>query len=517
MKLKASILTLVTLSVAIYYFSSGSQDSSNSHVKTNTAAQETSKTEQAYSSYSVVIESAVLAQSQAVLTHSSLSWQMHLGNPINKQGLLTIIEHTSNGKKQAITSQLPFEYTLKDHHFSDVNLLELPSEHTLNVLPNILNLLSYSDTSPLKFKDAHGSKTYVYQRNNDQVTRKIQSVNNAQNVQAEQETEQWSLTLNSSNMPVSLNYASEHVWRNNDQQYQVVQKVSINQITSTILPLAVVKKNQNAQLIQQVEQQHSFEIIDEASMYKALTELQASLDPKLAKHLGAFLLAEYDVNELTMLIEQESSFSSAIIYALQKEQSPLAEQMLADLLTTDALNTPIKQKLLIALGRFGASSHVSFNTLTTIADKPNNPLAETALLNLGSMAKFTPSQSRDVAQYLTERLNNENLLNIAVLATQNSKNTALYPKVANLLHHQKAHVQMSAIKLLTSDPNYHDQVVLSILEKPSAQSIDAFTRIITDSGVKLTDQNKQRLRSLYLETENPIIKKRLQTLGINPA
>lgn len=514
MKLKVTALLLICMGIGIFYFT-GDNTARPIAKKTTQQSQPKVVLPLQSSSYSVTIESAVLSQNSTPVTHSSLSWNMHFNGTGEQQGLLTDIELSNNAKPQPLVKELAFRFTENNGVFSHVDLLALPSDHTLNVLPNILDLLSFTEARPLTFNDAHGQKTYTYQRINNEVRRQITAHKNKPVTTKNDVSEQWHLTLNTNQQPLHLSYSSESIWHNKDQQYQIIQKVYVQRlITTQDRTFANVSSNKNAALASQQKQKDAHTIHDETSMYVAIAELQTTLDPTLAKLIGAFLLQEYDLTELIALIEQDSSLSSAIIYALQKEQSPLAEQMLADLLTTDRLTTHIKQKLLIALGRFGASSTVSFNALAALADKPNNPLAKTALLNLGSMAKFTPEQSSTVEHYLSEQLKSEQHLSTAILASANSKNTALLPHIAKLLSHQQKGVKRDAVKVLSSKVQYHDQVVATILSSPDVQIVDAFTRAISDSGLVLSQYNKARLQSLYNTTQNPIILKRLQTLGI---
>ena len=513
MKLKVTALLLICMGIGIFYFTGNNTARPIAQKTTQQSPSKVTLPSQS-SSYFVTIESAVLSQNSTPVTHSSLNWNMHFNGTGEQQGLLTDIEFSNNAKPQTLVKELPFKFTENNGVFSHVDLLALPSDHTLNVLPNILDLLSFSEASPLTFNDAHGQKTYTYQRINNEVQRQITSHLNKPITTKSDTSEQWHLTLNTNQQPLHLNYSSDSIWHNKDQQYHIIQKVDIQRLTPQDRTFTNVSSNKNAALASQKKQIDAQTINDETSMYVAIAELQTTLDPTLAKLIGEFLLQEYDLTELITLIEQDSSLSSAIIYALQKEQSPLAEQMLADLLTTDRLTTHIKQKLLIALGRFGASSTVSFNALATLADKPNNPLAKTALLNLGSMAKFTPEQSSTVEHYLSEQLKSEQHLSTAILASANSKNTALLPHIAKLLNHQQKGVKRDAVKVLSSKAQYHDQVVATIIDNPDVQIVDAFARAISDSGLVLSQYNKARLQTLYNTTQNPIILKRLKTLGI---
>ncbi|MBQ4852008.1 HEAT repeat domain-containing protein [Pseudoalteromonas sp. MMG012] len=513
MKLKVTLLLLALCAGCILYLTQHKEEQVEQTLFKNPISHSAPKKILQHT-YSVTIESAVLAENKAVITHSSLSWHMHLGNTQVNQGLLTDIVFMNNGKPQPLTPQLPFTFNRRGTEISQVDLLALPSEHTLNVLPNILNLMSFSEQSTLTFNDAHGKKTYSYNRLGDQISRHLESrqLHSASAINDEQE--RWSMTLTNHDTPVEVSYSSENLWENNALRYQVIQKVHITRLNHQSTPLIAVSHDHNATLTKASQSPVAREITGPEALQDAILELKTSLDPLLAKHIGKHLLSEYDLSELVALIEEDPTASSAIIYALQKEQSPLAEQMLTDLLSTEQVNIQTKQKLLIALGRFGASSNISFNALATIADKPNSPLAKTALLNLGSMAKFTPQQQASVETFLLNSLNGEQHLGTAILAVGNSKIPHLLPTVAKLLQHPHADIQRDAVKLLSTEPHYHAQIITALLKNPTVQSVDVFARTLSDSGVVLNQQSKSRLRNLLNSTDNPIIKKRLKTLGV---
>ncbi|MFT5162268.1 MAG: hypothetical protein ACI9FJ_000836 [Alteromonadaceae bacterium] len=85
-----------------------------------------------------------------------------------------------------------------------------------------------------------------------------------------------------------------------------------------------------------------------------------------------------------------------------------------------ALDKQNKQRVLMSMGRFEGASARTFNTLQNIAKSDPKDLANTALLSIGSLAKFNPSQPLAVDGFLATKLTESGSETITLAAIKNS-------------------------------------------------------------------------------------------------
>ncbi|KZN70370.1 HEAT repeat domain-containing protein [Pseudoalteromonas luteoviolacea] len=468
--------------------------------------------------YQVEIHSAVLSEKGTAITFSDLSWQMYFKpkteGASDLVAMLTNIQFTSDNKAQEMPTQLPFYMTYDDGQFTKLNLLGLGEQHTLSVLPKVLDLMSYSLSAALTFEDAQGVKTYRYTQKDNAVSRT--RINTASNPEREEE-EQWQLTLNDNGSILvgirELNYHNQQVWQQGGQHYDVVQSVFVRPIDFSSFDYIGWNNNQNATVsTAKLEAKQVYDITDE-NLLSHLTELKSSLDTDLAAQLGKYLLANQDQNEIKSLLMNHVRLNSALIYALQKAQTPQAEQMLSDLMSDEELGQQVRQKIVMALGRFENATNIAFSSLQTVADNAENTaLSNMAMLSIGTMNRFSPMQSQQVAGFLNTKLSDPAQLPTAILAIANSKNPELVEKLPNYLHHSDTQVRNNTIKSLAHKTEYQDQVIASLVRAPHVTTIDSFTRVYKQANYKLSESNVDRLQALYHEQNNPLIKKRLAVI-----
>lgn len=475
------------------------------------------QTERSGLQYQVTIESSVQDAKQTLLTHSSLSWNMALiptDLPEKFIGQLSEVNFTENGKSSILVSELLFKVNYNGKQFQQLNLLGLPETHTLQVVSQILKLMSFDENTPLSFEDDLRKQVFLYTRHGRDITRTATSTQYlTTEQQPQQEQEDWHLTLAQNNQISRLSYTNARIWQQQSQQYRVTQSIMVTTANSTIkIANLNPSNNQNAHLINNTELQNAYsDITDEQTLILAIEALKSSLDPDLAKIIGEYLTTHYTAFEISQLLLDMPKSNSAIIYALQKYQTPEAEQVLVDLLVTANVNDMNKHRIAIALGRFGASSNIGFNALTQLS-KSDKHAAATALLSLGSMAYFTPEKSQSVAELLSQNLAQGETLATTVLAVENSKKAELIEELPPLLNHPDDAVKLNAIKVLTKHGKHQDLVINAVVNNPKSKFVDAFARTFTESQQHLTKRNINRLQRVINESENPIVVKKLTNL-----
>ncbi|WP_440056362.1 HEAT repeat domain-containing protein (plasmid) [Pseudoalteromonas sp. T1lg65] len=467
--------------------------------------------------YKVTIESSVQDTKQTVLTHSVLSWTMVMQQSTEAQhyvGRLDGISFKENNRPSKLPTQLPFTVHYNGHQFENVDLLGLSEEHVLQVVKQVLGLMSYSERTQLTYEDALQRKVFAYARKGQKVTRTATQTDYVHAQQKpQQEEEKWELSLANNGQVERLDYTNTRLWQQQSQQYQIIQDVTVVPSQQNInLANISVNSHTNAHLVasnQQVKTQ--LVITNEQELLNAIEQLKASLDPDLAKIVGEYLHLNYTAYEIAEMLSDMPTSNSAIIYALQKNQSPEAEQMLADLLNTSVVSDMNKHRVAIALGRFGASSDIGFSALTELS-KTSNQAASTALLSIGSMAYFTPEKSASVSELLTSNLAQGESLATTVLAVANSRDEQLIKQLPPLLNNPDEAVKLNAIKVLTKQGSYQDAVVNTVVANPKSKFVDAFVRSFTESQQTLTKANETRLKQVVETSDNPIVVNKLTTL-----
>ncbi|MDK2595592.1 HEAT repeat domain-containing protein [Pseudoalteromonas obscura] len=466
--------------------------------------------------YQVDIHSAVLTDQGSAMTFSEFSWQMnfqpHASASTKSAAMLSNIQFVADNKVQAMPEQLPFLVKYKNHQFSELDMLGLSSQHPLSVLSKVLDLMSYSLDKPLTFEDALGVKTFQYVQRQNMIERSItEQKKSADN----EELEQWLITLDGDKPEsiLALDYSNKQIWRRDGQQYQVVQSVTVKPIKHTPFEPTDWLASHNQHVLPPTAQVQEVVIVTNENFLEHIQSLRTNLDPMLAKEIGLFMLENFDQSALKRLFQEHEGATSAFIYALQKAQTMQAEQMLSDLLIDSDLSQQVQQKLVMALGRFENASEVGFASLRHVVEQSSTPaLSDMALLSIGTMSKFSPDQSRQVANYLTDQLANPQQLSTAVLAMANSKNPQLIAKLPVYLQHSDMQVRKSAIKSLARMADYQDQVVSSLVASPQVGAIDAFSRVYQQANYKLSTHNLDRLEHLYQSQSNPVVKKRLNSI-----
>ncbi|BBN83928.1 hypothetical protein PA25_39130 [Pseudoalteromonas sp. A25] len=519
MKIRVFVVSLFVLSIAAvvgYWMSQPSSNNTSSQLagRADTFAFD-AKEEVNQFTYFVQVDSSIRSDSQVVLSHSQLSWHMQLQkqSDINLLlGQLNDIAYTQDNKVVPLVNTLPFTVEQQQHRFEQLDLLGLPSEHTLQVVNQIFDLLSYDLSQPLIIEEAQRKVSYQYEQIDNTIVRQAQEItyHNA-NHKPKKEQQDWQLLITPSGDIEKLSYINTLHWQQ-QQNYIVEQSVSVTKVANSFQALTSKGPNVNAHLITEQLQTRQHEISDESTFKAALVELKASLSVELAQAVGQYLVDSYSAYEIQALLNAMPDSSSAIIYALQKLQTPQAEAVLVDLIQFEQTSDLDKHKLAMALGRFGASSALSVQTLQSIAEQPNHQVANTALLSLGTMAYFSPEQAVNVKRYLQHNIKEKFNLSTTILAVANSKDTRLLAQLPPLLSSSDDSTKLNSIKVLSKHADYQDQVVSALLASPQPKFVAAFTRTMLEAGHSLSAANMARLQQLQSQTQNPVVRKKIAEL-----
>ncbi|CAH9062656.1 hypothetical protein PSECIP111951_04024 [Pseudoalteromonas holothuriae] len=467
-------------------------------------------------SFFVSVDSSIRSDKQVVLSHSQLSWHMQLQAQPNSElllGQLSNISYSQDSKSVSLVNTLPFKIAHTQNRFEELDLLGLPAEHTLQVTRQLFDLLSYDINHPLTLTQSQAQVTYRYQKVNNTIVRTVekQTYLNA-NHKPQKEQQDWRLSLNNSGEIAQLNYVNTRYWLQPQQNYIVEQSVTVTKAPSRSLMLAKQADNVNAGIEADQLQSKRIQVTNKQTFEDALVELKVSLSAELARAVGQYLVDNYNAYEIQALLDAMPDSSSAIIYALQKLQTPQAEAMLVDLLQFEQTADLDKHKLAMALGRFGASSALSLKALQLIAEQPSHQAANTALLSLGTMAYFSPEQAISVKNYLQQNLSDQTSLSTTVLAVANSKDSNLLAQLPPLLHSADGAVKLNSIKVLSKHMHYQDTVVSALLSSPEPRLVAAFTRTILETKQVLSAPNIARLQQLQSQTHNPVVRKKITEL-----
>lgn len=463
--------------------------------------------------YDVNIDSSIVDDKGNIVSYSVFTWTMRLEALVESsqlEGRLYQAKFTQNEKSIDLPSMLPFKVQRHNNQFKALNMLGLPSDHVLHVLKQIFWLMSYDEKSPLEFNDGVRKLLVSYQRDGQKLSRTVLQEQYLHAQKPANEQEDWVLRLGNNDQVETLNFVSQREWREQSQRYAVKQSVTVMRSAQNLAAISMVADAQaNVHITSDADKQAILDnIANENEFLSALEQLKQSIDGALAKNVGDYLLSHYSSAQIIQLLNSQSGSGAAIIYALQKVQSPAAELMLVDLLQTQELQDMDQHRVAIALGRFGASSSVGLNALISLS-RSEAQTANTALLSLGSMAHFSQSQAHSVSAILGQHLSQRTSLPTTIMAIANSRDEQLIAQLPPFLQDQDDSVKLNAIKVLSREGGFQDQVVNALISAPQTKFVDAFVREFSQSQHALSAHNYNRLQLLAANSNNPILVKKL--------
>jgi len=404
--------------------------------------------------------------------------------------------------------------------FKNIDLLALNSSHPVQAIRYLFSHLSYQLNEPLLIENAIGAVSYRYILDNNGVTRSIHTRDDYQSkvgLSITDTVENWQLSLADNRYPKELNSSVNTSYKNQAGRFVVKQSIVVSAITMQAnWHLDEYTNNANSDITFQTQTLNAkLDIHSEQELLQALDKLASLHDDALAKAIGKYLIENYSLDDIVVLLNQQSELTqraSLIIYSIQKNPSFAAEVVLVNLLTHPDIEVVNKHRLVMSLGRFEAVTDLSLNELKTLTEQANNDLANTAQLSIGSVVKFNEGQQVNVSQFLSKQLSQGDNKAVTLLAIHNSGLNNLNEQAAALLGDKSANVNIALIKLLANDPLYHSEIVNFAINSEQAKSIDELSRALVNKKLTLTAKQKQRIATQIKKSNNSLIKDQLTAL-----
>ena len=478
-------------------------------------------------SYRFVIESTMLDEQGKLLGGSTFSGELGLkaadnghtwyGQMVNgniKQHVL------QQGNSQHSYEQgIVFTTDYQDAVFSQVDMLGLAASHPGQALKYMLAQLSYKKDGPLSIDLANSSHDYLYQQSGNQITRTLQQKNVKQtnlDMELTDSLENWLLTVKQ-HLPVRMEYDNRLNYQNDNGTLLLNQQMLIEATEQTFdWSMARFAANANSLLASpQLQMTPQFTINNQQQLLAALAQLAESNDSELAKAIGAYLVEHYSAGQLAQWLGEftiDSREPSLLIYAVQKSGGYPAELLLSQLYQQQQLSRLNKQRVLMSMGRFEGGSEHTLNSLRQISAQDEKIYADTALLSIGSLAKFGDSLQGPVADILAARLAQPDSEALAIIAINNSGLEQFDDQVAGYLGHENSRVNVAAIKLLAKKPSYRDFLVDYVTQHRNPQSITALRTSLAKQGAILSQSQKARISAQARQISHPVIKQQLLAL-----
>jgi len=465
-----------------------------------------------------------LSTDEKLTHHSSFNGQLLLTpKGVNNEFLGQI----SNGKivssmgkdsnTVTLSNNIPFKFQYNKFVFENINLLSLTPEHPANAINVLLKQLSFHLDAPLKITSATNTTQYRYKRNENTITRSVvskQYFNTDLNLQRVNESEDWKISLGDNNNIIKLVSTNQNLYKNDIHILKLQQEMEVTLIDSNteFQKLSYdLKANSTIASINLMQNKKS-EILNETELFNAISHLKDNMqNESFISEIGRYLSENYDTDKLLNLLNDNPN-ASALIYALQKSNTLKAEISLISLLEHPDLQSENQQRVIMSLARVVNASDYTFTSLKSVAENKNHQYSNTALLNLGTVAKASPNLATEVEQYLTEQLINSNEPTMTLLAINNSGSNKLNKQVLNILGHENAEVNIGALKILSKDTKYQDRLIDYASTSNNPKEIEALVNSFTDTHTPLTASQKAIIKEKLAITKHPILKTQLSAL-----
>lgn len=471
--------------------------------------------------FKFVIESIAQRPTNELLGRSVLTGQLMLAKQTDSAlwyGQVSAAAMNENGKQTQFKKPLYFTAKYLENVFTEIDLLGLAQTHPLNSIGFMLEQLSYDLEMPILIKQASGTTLYRYSQSANVITRMaIEQDHPASqlNVTKTQSDENWQLVLEHQ-MPLQMDYQNAQHYETETGQLVVRQNVTLTRSSVTVdWQQTDFIAGSNSDLKFDRAAQTVAKITSEQQFAAALERLSQSTDKILAKAIGQYLLAHYDSNGIVELInaqDPKSNIASLLIYAIQKATGFEAEVMLAELFEHPALDTDNKRRVLMSMGRFEGASEQTLTALKQFSQNDEKSLADTALLSIGSLARFSKEQKQQVEDYLDEQLADPGRRAMAIIAIKNSGSTRFHDKIEQLLGHQDQSVNIAAIKLLARSEKYQDKLLSQTTQSGDVQAISTLRTVLAGQGRSLTAGQIEKINEAIEKARHPVVKKQLLAL-----
>lgn len=416
-----------------------------------------------------------------------------------------------------ISKSIPFKVKYNNFVFDQVNLLKLTADHPVNAIKVLLKQLSYQFDKPLKITSATNETEYRYKRNGNSITRTAvyrDYFNSDLNLQRINQNENWEMLLDKENNIIKLNFTNQNLFKNDINELNLTQEIEVTVINSkTEFKKLSYELDANSSISAiHLMQPKKHEILNENQLLNAIAQLKHNMqNESLLSEVGRYLGENYDTDKLLALLNGSPN-ASALIYALQKSNTQKSEISLINLLEHPDLQAQNQQRVIMSLARLINASDYAFTSLKAVADNKEHQYSNTALLNIGSVAKNSPDLAAEVEHYLSDQLTNSNKTAMTLLAINNSGSNKLNAHVSNLLGNKNAEVNIVALKILAKDIKYQDRLIDYASTSSNPKEIIAVAQGLRRENRSLSASQKKIIEAKLAETEHPILKTQLSEL-----
>ncbi|SFP01232.1 hypothetical protein [Enterovibrio norvegicus] len=491
--------------------SADNQDEEKGEVLSPSSQRDFSVTEEGQQTlaYQAVIVSTLTSDSKA-LAHFTNSLKFVLHHDKNRvqreeaprKGAVYDASFESENPETAMPAVMGFTYRYGDGAFHDVSLLGLQPEHPLNIVPVLLQQLSYyPETHTITFPD--GERTYNYATKGSKVSRTLISDQSASaSYDTLSQSDSWLLNLDVSGFPMQLENRVSKTLMMENQPLKLHQSITVTPIApeNDVLLLANFIANANTGYAVSFNRQESDVVVQTPEAFMS-TLVVFDRNPNLdtAEVLGVYA-AEQGLGFVRELMFSENvtdSMRSNIIFSLERSGLAEGEFILSALIEDESIEETDRIRAMMSMVKMGdVNSTVALTTLESMLTDDNQVLAQTAMLNIGILGKQNERLTPQVTAFLSEALVSKKDGYLSLLAANNLGSNALDAEVAPYLTSSFSDERQLAAKLLSKNPDMRSQLMTQMLNDshPSVVRTIATGLDNQEVSVALTESYQAKLR-----------------------
>ena len=428
--------------------------------------------------------------------------------------------------------------------FDNIDLLGLPENHSYAIINKLIPQLSYlseGKTGTIALSDGH----YTYEYKDEDAggkTRKIILVNHRAEFEKGatlvSNNEEWFLQKSKDDWPERMKYSINRTTipkKIDSKMDQVEPKPSkISQFLTIERINASVEIDWNDPMLFDIQSNSRYKktsvdtetmgltIASDAEMLSALASLEGRISSELAKALGLYILSEKSLTDIENYLNDPNISSrqqSLIIYALQKVATLEAELALGSLAKSTQITSENRSRSIVSLGQFGNNSVRSITVMQELLEDTDEFVADTALLNLGVIAKNAPSVAEHVREILRELVGKDSNLQANQKPNSANADSDLYlqlmsigntddPTYDDLLYpyieHQEFQIRGAALGVLARRKDHQDMVLTKVLQEKNPNVVDLITKnIINFQNIPVPSGYLNAIRNSILKTTIP--------------
>ncbi|RXJ69490.1 hypothetical protein CS022_23740 [Veronia nyctiphanis] len=376
-----------------------------------------------------------------------------------------------------------------DGKITDINMLGLPENHPYAMVEHIVSQLSFlSDGSNSRVTLKDGTYHYQYSLSAaDKTTRELLEVehHNVPEDLIKKHNESWYVIHPDSGWPTKMAFEMERDVEFQGSILAVQQTIDSKRIAEPRLTFwdeeLRFANNANAGLtVPEPElNEPTIAISNQTEFYNALAMLDNALDPSLARAMGLFMINEQTPDDIMAFLMDENmptEHHAHIIYAIQKADTPLAEEYLADIAANVDISSLNRTRAIVSSGQFKNASQTSIDSLYNLMDDTEQGIANAASLNLGTIAKKSPKHDQQIADILLNRLRKESDPYMAILSISNINNPEYDRYIEPYLKDSRFYVRAAAYSIIARRHSHQNGVLAALLSEGHPTVIDSITK-----------------------------------------